>query len=188
MEYKLLNLDLSVITFKGLSRPHQRKIALGLTFLIWIGTASAGIIFVQHIGNNAVANNAAAIFLSFALLDYILGGEFIILSGAKKLLRITPLGILYQQDRYILDRTKSLLISIAEQIKFRDYLVYGKINPAIQSRSSLLVIAHQESGDLRTWVDNFQNLKQLANLVYQIYLIEQRLAEGERKGHVSMTL
>lgn len=179
MEYRFLKLDLPAATFEGLSLSYQRKIALGATFLIWVGLALAGICGAQRIGHSAVAGDVATIFVLGALLYYIVSGEFIILSGTKALLKATPLGVLYRHDRSILDRAKSELLSIAEQVEFRDYLEYGKINPAIRSRGSLLVMAHQKRGDLQKWVGNARNLKQLADLVYQIHLVEQILAEDK---------
>lgn len=179
MEYRFLNLDLAAAMFEGLSLSYQRKIALGATFLIWIGLAIAGIVGAQRVTDNPVAGDVAAIFVLVTLLYYIVSGEFIILSGAKALLKATPLGVLYRQDRFILDRAKSELLNIAKQVEFKDYLEYAKVNPAIRSRGSLLVIAHQRKGDLQRWVGNARNLKQLADLVYQIHLAEQILAEDK---------
>ncbi len=179
MEYRFLNLDLPAAMFEGLSLSYQRKVALGATFLIWIGLAITGIVGAQRLSDNAVAGDVTAIFVLGALLHYIVGGEFIILSGAKVLFKATPLGVLYRQDRSILDRAKSELLNIAKQVEFKDYLEYGKINPEIRSRGSLLVIAHQRKGDLQKWVGNARNLKQLADLVYQIHLAEQILAEDK---------
>ena len=150
MDYKFLSVDLSAATFEGLSLSHHRKIAL-------LGTIT--------------------IFLIGALIHYIAGGQFIMYSAAQTLARVTPLGVLYRQDKAVFDRAKRELLSIAREVQFRDYLEYGKINPAIRSRSSLVVMAHQKKGDLNQWIGSARNLKQLANLVYQIYLVEQILAQ-----------
>lgn len=177
MEYRFLNLDLPAATFEGLSLSYQRKVALGATFIIWGGLAFAGFIGAQRVGNNAMADDMAGIFLLGTLLYYIVSGEFLIRSGAKALLKATPMGVLYRQDRSILDKAKAELLSIASQVSFRDYLGYGKVNPEIRARGSLLVMAHQKKGDLPQWVKNPHNLKLLANLVYQIHLVEKLLAE-----------
>ncbi|MCG8611819.1 MAG: hypothetical protein MI864_14925 [Pseudomonadales bacterium] len=176
MDYRFLNLDLPVTTFEGLSLPYQRKVALVATFLIWVGLAFAGFIGAQRIGPSAVADDIAAIFVLGTVLYYIVSGDFIVLSGAKALLNATPMGVLYRQDRSVLDKAKAELLLIASQVNFRDYLGYGKVNPEIRARGSLLVIAHQEKGDLSQWVNNPHNLKLLANLVYQIHLVEKLLA------------
>lgn len=177
MEFRFLKLDLSAATFEGLSLSYQRKIAVGATFLIWVGIALTGICGAQRIGDSAMADDLAASFVLVTLLYYIVYGEFIILACANALLKATPLGVLYRQDRSILDRAKWELLSIAGQVEFRDYLEYGKINPAIRSRGSLLVMAHQRKGDLQQWIGNARNLKLLANLVYQIYLVEKVLLQ-----------
>lgn len=177
MDYKFLNVDMSVATFQGLSLSYQRRIALVATLAIWGGMAYMAIIAGQLLDSGKLVNEMSIIVILGGLLHYLAGGEFVILSMAKALLRVTPLGVLYRHDRIILDKAKTELLAIAGQVDFNDYLEYGKINPAIRSRESLLVMAHQKKGDLQEWVRNARNLKHLADLVFQIHLVEQILTE-----------
>lgn len=177
MDYKFLSVDMSAATFEGLSLSCQRRIALVTTLLIWVGVAYTGIVGAQRLGDSKFVEEVAIIALFGALLHCIAGGEFLMLSAAKALLNVTPLGVLYRQDRSVLDKAKAELLAIASRVDFNDYLEYGKINPAIRSRESLLVVAHQRKRDLQEWVRNVRNLKHLADLVYQIHLVEQILTE-----------
>ena len=177
MDYKFLSVDLSAATFEGLSLSHHRKIALLGTITIWLGVGYAFYLAALRLDALGWAEDVASVFLTGALIHYIAGGQFIMYSAARALARVTPLGVLYRQDKTVLDKAKRELLSIAQEVQFRDYLEYGKINPAIRSRSSLVVMAHQKKGDLNQWIGSARNLKQLANLVYQIYLVEQILVQ-----------
>ena len=177
MDYRFLRVDVSAATFKGLSLPYQRKIALVATLSIWLvlgyACCRAALLFEGY----DLATDVALIILFGVTNHYILCGQFILQSASKALLDVTPLGVLYRQDRAILDKAKDELLTIVGEVQLRDYLEYGKINPAIRARGSLVVMAHQRKGDLKQWIGNAKNLKLLANLVYQIYLVEKVLLQ-----------
>lgn len=175
MNYRFLDVDMSAVTFHGLSRSLHRKVALISTLMILAGILYFSMMTIHHLGDAQLMEQIALIVLVGSLVNVIIGGEFVLLSAAKKLFDLTPLGILYRQDRSIIGKAKCELLSLADTVEFRDYLDYGKINPAVRSKGHLLVMAHQRKGDLRDWVRNAKNLKHLANLVFQIHLVEQVL-------------
>lgn len=177
MDFRFLRVNIPAATFDGLSLSYQRKIALVATMGIWIGLGYACYRAALLLEGLHLAEDVACMFLFGIFIHYILSGQFILLSASKTLLDVTPLGVLYRQDRAILDKAKDELLTIAGEVQLRDYLEYGKINPAIRARGSLLVMAHQRKGDLKQWIGNSGNLKLLANLVYQIYLVEKVLLQ-----------
>ena len=177
MDYKFLTIDMSVVTFYGLSRSYQRRLALMSTLFIlaalmgFLGLLPALLVNVSFLDEMTVL-----IFL-ITFVHYLLTDKFLFLVMARKLFDITPLGILFTQDMSIIDKAKKELLSISEQFDFQEYQEYGKINPSIRSLTSIEVIKHQKDGTLDTWINKPGNLKRLANLVYQIYLVEEFLDE-----------
>ncbi|WP_444928338.1 hypothetical protein ACJJI4_23795 (plasmid) [Microbulbifer sp. TRSA002] len=166
MDYRFLRVDVSAATFEGLSLSYQRKIALVATVGIWLGMGYACYIAALRLEGLHIAEDVVDAFLFGILIHYILCGQFFLLTASKALLYATPLGVLYRQDREILDKMKEELLKITSEVQLRDYLDYGKINPVIRARGSLVVMAHQSKGDLKPWIGNARNLKLLANLVY----------------------
>jgi len=180
MNYTKINADISAATFKGLSLSYQRKLALLTTLLIWFGLSFACLtIATQYESSPSVLDITIISFFVIAI-HYILGGEFVIYSLAKSLVKITPLGVLYRHDKAILEKAKAELFKIAKNTDLHFYIHYSRINPEIRSAANLQVIAHQKKGDLQEWAKNVRNLKKLANLVYQIHLVEQFLSNDER--------
>lgn len=179
MDFKFLSVDLSAVTFDGLSLSRHRKVALVATVAIWFGVGYIGYCGAIHLNAIGWADNVACLSLLAMVIHYILSGRFFMHSLARALVNVTPLGVLYRKDMVVLHKARAELLSIAHQVQFRDYIKYGKINPSVRSRGSLLVMAHQRKGDLQQWVEKAQNLKQLANLVYQIYLVEEILAHDQ---------
>ena len=179
MNYKKINADISAATFKGLSLSYQRKLALLMTLLIWLGLSFAGLTIAnQYADSQSVSDIAIILFFGIAF-HYILCGEFVIYTLSKSLLKITPLGVLYRLDKTIIEKAKTELFKIALNNDFQPYLHYARINPEIRSAANLQVIAHQKKGDLQAWTKNVRNLKKLANLVYQIHLVDQFFSEEE---------
>lgn len=177
MNYKKLNIDISATTFKGLSLSYQRKIAFFATLLIWLAISVVLWFVAGQYTNSQITNDIVIILLFGMLIHYIFGGEFFLYYLAKSLFKITPLSILYRQDRVILERAKTELFEITKNNDFYLYLDYARINPEIRSVANLQVISHQKKGDLQEYTKNVINLKKLANLVYQIHLVELFLAE-----------
>lgn len=173
--YKFLNFDIQAATFFGVSKAYQRKLALAMTLTIWFGLAFFISNALETVNANSDLEGLLTIGALLCLVVGLGGGPFLPLVAARALFSITPMGVLYRNDQIVLDRAKDELFKIAKSVDFSDYLTYGKINPEIRSRKCLLVIAHQKNGDLELWAQRTRNLHQLANLVYQIFLVEERL-------------
>lgn len=180
MNYKKLSADILAATFNGLSLSYQRKLALISTILIWFVVSYAGFAVTSLIGDSQSVTDISIIALFAMMVHYISGGEFFIYKISRLLFKLTPLGVLYRQDKIILRRAKAELFDIVSNNDLSTYLHYARINPEIRSAANLQVIAHQKKGDLQEWTKNVRNLKKLANLVYQIHLVEQFLSDDER--------
>ncbi|UZE97287.1 hypothetical protein [Alkalimarinus alittae] len=172
MDNKFSGINVSAVTFTGLSLPYHRKIALIMSLAIWSGFVYLFVMFTDAVRVNIDIEEMALAAISAMLLNYIFGKAFFMARMAEWLVKRTPLGILYQQDKRVLNQAKAECLSIANRVKFMDYLEYSKINPAIRSKESAVVMAHQRKGDLQDWIKNVRNLKLLANLIYQMYLAE----------------
>jgi|LGVC01.1.fsa_nt_gb hypothetical protein len=177
MNYTKLNVNISAATFTGLSLSYQRKIAFFTTLSIWLGVSVAGFTAAHQYGDSQAVTDIAIISLFGMVIHYIFGGELFLYTLARVLFKLTPLGVLYRHDKAILDRGKVELLEIACSNDLYTYLHYAKINPEIRSAENLQVIVHQKKGDMQEWTKNVKNLKKLANLVYQIHLVERFLAE-----------
>lgn len=105
-------------------------------------------------------------------VDYIINDRFLPLGFSKWLVKFTPISVLYEKDMVVLDKARSELLRIANVNTFQDYLVYAKINPSIRSKSCLRVMVAQRKGKLEEWISKPEHLKCLADLVYQIHLVE----------------
>lgn len=167
------DIDISKITFSGASRSYERKIALLATALIWLGLLYIGYEATNIYGDTPIVQNLAVILIVSMVLQLAFTGRLWMMKFAHALFYVTPLGVLYRRDKKILKVAKEELLRIAGYIEFKGYSGYGKLNPAIRSGESLAVMTHQEKGDLAKWVNNARNLKKLADLVYQMYLVEQ---------------
>jgi len=176
MQYQFLKVDISACTFTGLSLNYQRKVAFFATGAIFVGLLYFGYQLAICLSGIPAADEYGLLLLSAILIHYILTGEMILQTLSRRLLECTPIAVLYRQDKKIVDKAKSELYEISNKIEFIRYLDYGKVNPAIRSKKLLLVIAHQRKGDLQEWTKNVRNLKLLADLVYQIYLVERLLS------------
>lgn len=180
MNYKTLNADISAATFSGLSLSYQRKVAFVATILIWFGLSFTGLNLANQYADSQSVTDIAIILFFGVVIHYILGGEFFPYFITKRIVAATPLGVLYKHDRLILEKAKTELFKIVKSNDFLTYLHYARINPEIRTAANLQVIAHQKKGDLHEWTKNVRNLKKLANLVYQIHLVEQFLSEEVR--------
>ena len=177
MNYKKLNVNIAAATFKGLSLSYQRKIAFFATLAIWLGVTYFGFSAALQYGESQFATDIAIISSFGMFVHYIFSGKFFLYTLARELGKLTPLAVLYRHDKAILDRGKVELLDIATSNDLNAYLYYARINPEIRSAENLQVLVHQKKGDLLEWTKNVRNLKKLANLVYQIHLVERFLAE-----------
>lgn len=174
-----INADISAVTFKGLSLSYQRKLALLTTLLIWLGSSFAGLTIANQYADSQSVSDIAIISFFGMTIHYILGGKLALYSLTKSLVKITPLGVLYRHDKAILEKAKTELFKIAQNNDLQLYLNYARVNPEIRSAANLQVIEHQKKGDLQEWSKDMRNLKKLANLVYQIHVVEQFFNEEE---------
>lgn len=175
MDYKFISADIGTLTFTGLSVSVARKIAAISTVAIWAGLTAMLVMIGYKVGNNPWVDLLALATLGLSFAQYIAGKEIIFLSIAKWLTSLTPLGVLYRHDKQIIDQARQQLLDIASHTEFEDYLPYQKINPAIGRAETLKVIDNQKRGSLRLWVKETRNLRCLADLVYQIHLVETLL-------------
>lgn len=180
--YKFLSVDIKSATFTGISLKLQRKLALLVTLVIWVfmGVYALNLISIMNLSRET--EDLLTVLAVGCLLVGLAGGPFVPLIAAQALFNHTPLGVVYRKDKVVLERAREELFRIAKTVDFADYLGYGKINPEIRCKKNLLVIAHQKKGDLELWAMRARNLHQLANLVYQIYLVEQLLSSDELNG------
>lgn len=188
MELNFLNTDIKAVTFTGLSLAYQRRLALFVSLAIFLLLGYSGWMTANQLEMVPRANALMMVLAAVILVHYILGNRFLLLTWAKILVEITPLSVLYRHDKNILDISKKECLQIASEVSFDRYLPYAKINPAIKNRDSLLVIAHQRKGDLNDWVKNVRNLKKLANMIYQIHLVEKLIDVDSCDGLVDKSL
>ena len=179
MCYKFLEVNIPSATFAGLSYGYQRKLALVVTLLIWAGVSIFLIEFVWVFKDTRFVKHVMPMALLINLCFTILGEPFLPTSAAKLMFNITPLGVVYRHDQKVVDRARAELFRISKRVDFYTYLAYGKINPDINAKKNLLIIAHQKKGDLEIWTGSVRNLHRLADLVYQIYLVEVLLSSEE---------
>ena len=173
MNDRFLKIDIDAVTFRGLSASLDRKIALFNTALIWFSSSVVLLYFASRIEPNGLLSFFFMLAMTLSILDYILNSRFIPYSLAQELVRYMPISALYKKDKQVLDIAKTELFAVANQVRFEDYLVYSKINPDIRSKESIRVMIAQRKGKLDQWIKQPRHLKKLANLVYQIYLVEQ---------------
>lgn len=172
MNDRFLKVDIDAVTFRGLSASLDRKIALFNSALIWVSVTIILIHSAAQIEPNGWLGFFILLAMSLSILDYILNSRFLPYDLAKALVRYMPISSLYRKDMEVIDNAKSELFALAEQVRFEDYLVYAKINPDIRSEDSIWVMMAQRKGKLGQWTKQPKHLKKLANLVYQIYLVE----------------
>ncbi|MDN3385096.1 hypothetical protein QL995_20945 [Pseudoalteromonas sp. APC 3358] len=175
MDYKFINVDIGTLTFAGLSVSIARKIAAIATIAIWVGVAVVFVMAGHKLDSDTWVETLALAMLVLSLLQYIAGKETIFSYVAEWLTRVTPLGVLYRHDKLIIDQARQQLLDIASHTEFERYLPYQKINPAIGTSENMRVIVIQKRGKLNTWVKETGNLKCLADLIYQIHLVEKLL-------------
>ena len=176
MKYNFLGVDIPTITFTGISLPYERKIAVIATLGIWLGIVY-GLINIALLAENVPVLEDIAFFMLVGVFFQIcLGREIFLLTVSRWLVDYMPIGVLYRQDKFVIEQANSECLSISRQVSLEDYLTYSKINPSIRSPIYLAVFEHQRKGDLEDWVENTKNLKTLADLVYQFYLVESLLS------------
>ena len=178
MDTRNFKVDAKTITFHGISTRGQRNIALLTTLLIWVGSGFALLNLALLLNAYDVADQAGLFLASALLIHYTLTGRFVFLSIAQWLCRTTPIGVLYRKDMSVLSAAREQLLAVANRVSFADFQSYSRINPLVESPGAATVIEHQNAGDLKHWVADVQNLKVLANLVYQLTLVAQKIASG----------
>lgn len=172
MNDRFLQVDIEAITFHGLSKPVDRQIAFLNTLLIWLSVFVVLLLFTAQLNPNGAFAFCTLTVMSLTVLDYIFNARFLPIIFAKWLINYLPIATLYKKDMQVIDNAKLELFSLAEQVHFEDYLIYAKINPDIRSEDSIRVMMIQKKGCLSQWTKHPGDLKKLANLVYQIYLVE----------------
>lgn len=175
MSKQFIDVNIPALTFQGLSRPVHRKIALSATlgvlamlvYLSWVGG--------QLLNGLGLAEDLSMILTFLVISAYIGWNKFLPLWLAKVVLKNSPLGVLYRQDMKVVQLARDECMAVSRAVNFSDYLEYAKINPAICSQDSGVVMQAQAKGQIQRWSKNVHNLKSVANLIYQIHLVEQFL-------------
>lgn len=163
--------DLAAATFAGLSSSRQRRAAALFSILIWLALAGVCITLALRLDDN-VSDALALSAFSYVLFHFIFFEKNLLKVSSDILFEYLPLAVLVRRDSAVIDKARSELLNVAARLDFKAYLDYGKINPEIRSKQSLLVMAHQEKGDLETWTLQIRNLRCLADLVFQIHLTQ----------------
>jgi hypothetical protein len=176
---KGFEVDIDTATFVGLSLPYQRKVAFWTTLVIWAGTAFFLYSLVSATTEKKMVNDIASIVSLVLMAHYILVGKFLLWSLAEYYFSMTPLAMLFTSDKRIIDAGRKELLRLSHRYAFSSFLEYAKINPSVRTKSALLVILHQQRGDLDKWTQAVPNLHKLADLVYQIYQVEEFLKRDE---------
>lgn len=179
MNSKLLNIDVDTLTFKDLSSQAQRLIALVATVGIFGMTALAFVVFTNFLERQDIADQVTlAIFVS-VLAHYILTGKLAFKTVSDWIARFTPLGVLYRNDMRVINAAKEQLQALSSQVHFSDFECYTRINPYISTQGCLEVSKHQAKGDLQKWLGDVKNLKNMSDLVFQLWIVERSIAAGD---------
>lgn len=179
MELNISDVDIKKIMFTGLSMSYHRKIVLVATLLIMFVISLSAWMLASYVEEQTLDMLLLSSVLGF-LVVYLATGVNYPARWIKGLFELTPLSVLYRLDMDIVNQSKEQCLMVAEQVDFKKYWSYGRINPLIRSKATLEIIEKQKNGELVVWTKNVVNLKSIANLIYQIYLAEQLIREGEQ--------
>lgn len=171
-------IDLNKLQCRGLSSSRHRKIALFSTLSIWGGTGYLLVKLALLLEASGLADEAGLALASTILVHFIVTGQCVVQAIARTLVEKTPVGILYRRDKAVLSMARAQLLDLADKIAFEELQSYAKINPAV-AVAAAEVIAHQNAGDLQQWLSAPQNLKAMANHVYQLALVEEAIKAGD---------
>ena len=167
------------VTFQGLSSTPARLIAVGASLVIWVLSVFLLVALSFKLETAGIADQVGLAAASFILVHYSLSGRFLLADIATWMALRIPVGVLYRNDRKILDSAREVILRLAWQLSFASFLPYSNINPAVARADAFEVFKQQEVGTLRSCLDDTKNLNAAAHLVFQIVLVEQALAAGE---------
>ena len=140
MKKQFIDVNIPALTFQGLSRPAHRKIALCATlgvlamlvYFSWVGA--------QLLSGLGLADDLSTILAFLVISAYIAWNQFLPFWLAKVVLKNSPLGVLYRQDMKVVQLARDECMTVSKAVNFSDYLEYAKINPAIRSQDSGVVM------------------------------------------------
>lgn len=170
---------LKTVTFQGLSSTPARLIAAGASLVICALSAFVLVELCFRFEAAGIADQVGLVAASIILVHYSLSGRFLLADIATWMALRTPVGVLYRNDRKILDRAREVILLLAGQHSLASFLPYSNINPAVARADVFEVFKQQEAGTLQSWLDDTKNLNTAAHLVFQIALVEQALAAGD---------
>ncbi len=165
------------ITFKGLSTRFQRKLTLLVTIAIIAGLAITAHKAIKLIPVNQMTEMLTLFMTACMYIHYVLTGQFILKQWALSIACQLPLAKLYDQDKRIIEETKTKLIPLAIGLKGKDLTIHRRINPRLASVSIGEVIQHLHQ--LERWTVSAENTKKCADFVYQYVLVERWLQQQE---------
>lgn len=170
---------LKTVTFQGLSRTSARLIAAAFSVAIWVMTVIFLVALSFQLEAAGIVDQVGLVAASVILIYYLLAGRILLAQIAHWLALHTPVGVLYRNDREVLEKARTQILEIARHQSLASFLPYSNINPAVAHVDSFEVIEQQEAGTLHEWLGDAKNLNKAAHLVFQIALVEQALAAGE---------
>lgn len=167
------------VTFQGLSSTADRLIAAAVSLIIWVLSVLFVVALSFRLENAGIVDQVGLALASIILIYYTLSGRFLLFGIANWLALHTPAGVLYRNDRVVLDQARSKILEIARHQSLANFLPYSNINPAVAHVDSFEVIQQQDAGTLHEWLGDAKNLNKAAHLVYQIALVELAMATGD---------
>ncbi len=170
---------LKAVTFQGLSSTPTRLIAAGASLVIWVLSVLLLVELSFRLEAAGIADQVGLVTASIILVHYSLSGRFLLSEIATWLSLHTPVGVLYRNDREVLDKARSKILEVARHQSLANFLPYSNINPAVAHVDGFEVIHQQDAGTLHEWLVDAKNLNKAAHLVYQIALVELAVAAGD---------
>lgn len=177
MQYQFIDVDVEKTTFQRASTHRQRMGSLLATIAIGIGIAAGVAIGLPIVDMHIDVELMGVLISVITLIEYIVKGRFLPADAARRLVSVTPMGVLYRHDMKVLEQGREELLRIAGSVQFDAFSSYAKVNPSLRSSAVKAVIQHQRRGDLAEWCHHPHNLKSLADMVFQLHLVERLLLE-----------
>jgi hypothetical protein len=141
-----------------------------------------GVAFMQLaliVEEHKFADQAGLLLCTSVLVYYIVTGKIAFMPISEWLVRLTPLGVLYRNDKQVLYAAKVQLQVLAGQVKFSDLQSYQRINPYINAQDCSAITSRHSKGELAQWLGDVKNLKGMSDLVYQLWVVEKSIAHGD---------
>ena len=114
---------LKTVTFQGLSSTPARLIAAGASLVIWVLSVLLLVVLSFRFEAAGIADQIGLAAVSIILVHYSLSGRFLLADIAIWLALRTPVGVLYRNDRKILGRARRVILRLARQHSFANFIM-----------------------------------------------------------------